>query len=150
MENLCQDRILNDQFGHRWTEYFFHFSNGLLVLTNCVFLTKKHLSLISLSFFKWNRSGVKYCRRFLTQNLPGCVGFIEETDHTQQDRPNILNVVNWLILSQASPLLSHLSWIPSLAGQLSGLGVVHWRVEDGDTEVAILVDVGVPDFRKES
>merc|ERR1719189_1663839 len=62
----------------------------------------------------------------------GCVGFIEEADHTQQNSPNIL------------------SWVPSLAGQLPRLRIVYWRVEDGDAEVAILVDVRVPDFRKES
>ena len=85
--------------------------------------------------------------------IPGCVGFIEETDHTQQDSPNILNVVNWLIQSKKQGqglIVSHLSWVPSLAGQLSRLRIVHWRVEDGDAEVAVLVDVGVPDFWEES
>ena len=46
--------------------------------------------------------------------------------------------------------LPYLSRVPSLAGELSGLGIVHRRVEDGDAEVAILVDVWVPDFREES
>ena len=46
--------------------------------------------------------------------------------------------------------LPYLSRVPSLAGELSGLGIVHRRVEDGDAEVAVLVDVGMPDFREKS
>ena len=63
---------------------------------------------------------------------PESVGFIEEADHGEQDGPNVLGGV------------------PSLAGQLPRLGVVHRGVEDGDAEVAVLVYVGVPDLRLES
>lgn len=46
--------------------------------------------------------------------------------------------------------LQYLCWVPAFTGQLAALGVVDGRVKDGDTEVTILIDVGVPHFGEEA
>ena len=63
---------------------------------------------------------------------PESVGLIEEADHAEEDGPHVLGGV------------------PSLTGQLTGLGVIHRGVEDGDAEVTVLVNVWVPHFWLES
>ena len=63
---------------------------------------------------------------------PESVGLIEEADHAEEDGPHVLGGV------------------PSLTGQLPRLGVIHGWVEDGDTEVTVLVNIWVPHFWLES
>ncbi|GMR54363.1 hypothetical protein PMAYCL1PPCAC_24558, partial [Pristionchus mayeri] len=56
------------------------------------------------------------------------VRLVEQRDHRQQNSTHVL------------------SGIPSLAGQLSTLRVVHGRVKDRDAQVTILKDIRMPDF----
>ena len=64
----------------------------------------------------------------LPPNSPESVGLVEEADHAEEDGPHILGGV------------------PSLTGQLPGLGVIHRGVQDGDAEVTVLVNIWVPHF----
>ena len=69
--------------------------------------------------------------QFRRQLLPESVGFIEKADHADEDGADVL------------------CGVPALARQLARLRVVHGRVEDGDAEVPVLVDVGVPHLGQE-
>jgi hypothetical protein len=60
------------------------------------------------------------------------VGFIEQRDHGQQDRSDVLR------------------WVPSFARQLAALWIVDWRVEDRDAQVAVLIHIRMPDFCDEA
>uniref|UniRef100_A0A6B0V1L3 Uncharacterized protein n=1 Tax=Ixodes ricinus TaxID=34613 RepID=A0A6B0V1L3_IXORI len=61
-----------------------------------------------------------------------CVGLVEQRDHAQQDCPDVLGGV------------------PTLAGKLPALRVVDGRVQNGDTQVSVLVHVGVPHLGEEA
>lgn len=60
------------------------------------------------------------------------VGFVEQWDNREEDGADVL------------------CWIPSLARQLAALRIIDGRVQDGDAQVAVLVDVRVPNFCDET
>ena len=45
---------------------------------------------------------------------------------------------------------TYLCGVPAFAGQLAALRVIDGRVQDGDTQVAILVHVRMPDLGEEA
>lgn len=47
-------------------------------------------------------------------------------------------------------MFKYLCWVPAFTGQLATLGVIDWGVEDRDTEVPILIDIGMPDLGEEA
>lgn len=47
-------------------------------------------------------------------------------------------------------MFQYLCWVPAFTGQLTTLWVIDRGVEDGDTEVPILIDIGMPDLGEEA
>lgn len=60
------------------------------------------------------------------------VGFIEQWDYGEQNCSDVL------------------CWIPSFAGQLAALWIIDGWMQDRNAQIAILIDVRVPDFCDES